>query len=159
VDLFLVRHAPALSRAALEPGESDAERPLSERGRERFRREVRTLARWGVAFDRLLYSPWRRAFETAELLSPLVDGESVPSPPLARSPSDELLEELAGERVAVVGHAPWLSELLAWLVTGNREHGASFPLGKGGLAWLRGAPEPAGMELCLVATPRVLRRG
>jgi phosphohistidine phosphatase len=73
MQLFLIRHAIALPAPA---GESDAERPLSAEGRERFARSVRGLDELGVRFDHLRHSPLRRAAETAELCALLLEGEA-----------------------------------------------------------------------------------
>lgn len=54
--------------------------------------------------------------------------------------------------LAIVRHEPQPTALSSWLVTGD------FALEKGGVAQLEGEPEPAGMRLCTLLTPRVLRR-
>lgn len=150
MDLFLIRHAIA------EDGADDAARPLSDEGTKRFRQEVKGLEALGVRFDRLLHSPKRRAVETAELLAPLVDGEYEVSALLTEAPSDKLFAQLHGGAVALVGHEPYLSALLAWLVVGAPDEG-DFVLKKGGLARLEGEPEPGGMRLVALLPPKVLR--
>jgi phosphohistidine phosphatase len=156
VELFLIRHAIAVPAAEDRP---DAERPLTDEGRKRFARQVRGLERIGVRLDRVLHSPWTRAVETAELLHRLLDGESAVEPGLAREPDAELAALLArGERVAAVGHEPWMSELLALLVTGNKTHAERFRFKKGQVAWLEGEPKGRGMQLVASLPPRVLRR-
>jgi len=63
-----------------------------------------------------------------------------------------------GTRIALVGHEPWLTELVAWLTLADRAAGSGLRLGKGGVAWLQGRPEPGGMELRALLPPRVLRQ-
>jgi phosphohistidine phosphatase len=156
VELFLIRHAIA---APVTEGGSDAERPLTDEGRKRFARQVRGLERIGVRLDRVLHSPWTRAVQTAELLHRILDGESAVEPGLAREPDAELAALLArGERVAAVGHEPWMSELLALLVTGNKTHAERFRFKKGQVAWLEGEAKGRGMQLVASLPPRVLRR-
>ena len=156
MELFLVRHAIAVPSSEERP---DAERPLSDDGRRRFGQVARGLDRMGVRLDRVLHSPWTRAVETAELLHRVLDGESSVEPALAREPDSELLGRLAGgERVAVVGHEPWMSELLALLVTGSKSHAGRLGFRKGQVAWLRGEAKARGMELVASLPPRVLRR-
>jgi phosphohistidine phosphatase len=150
MDLFLIRHAIA------EDGEDDAARPLSANGRARFRKEVRGLERLRVRFERVLHSPRRRAVETAELLSPLVDGDFEVTALLTTPPREELLAQLHGNALAVVGHEPHLSSLLAWLVVGAPD-GGEFTLKKGGVAHLSGEPVPAGMHLMALVPPKLLR--
>jgi phosphohistidine phosphatase len=69
----------------------------------------------------------------------------VVSPLLARAPGRALLDELAGRRVGLVGHEPWLSELLALVLFGEPEQAEKFVLKKGSVAWLEGEPRAGGM--------------
>jgi phosphohistidine phosphatase len=154
MDLFLIRHAIAVTRT---PEQDDALRPLTARGRRRWRKAVRGLARLGVGFDRVLHSPARRARQTAKGLRSLVEGELVETARLAQAPARALLEEVSGARVALVGHEPWLSELLAWLTVGSAELGPRFMLGKGAVAWLEGSIAPGGMRLRALWSGKVLR--
>lgn len=153
--LFAIRHAEAVPR---EPGAPDERRALTPEGKRRFARAVRGLADLEIGIDRLLHSPWRRAVETAELLAPIVRGDTVETALLARSPTARLLARLEGEHVGVVGHQPWLGDLVALLVTGETDAGARLALGKGALVWLEGEPRPGAMVLRALLPPRVLRR-
>lgn len=155
MEIFLVRHAIAVPAS---PDFPDAARPLTPEGRKKFEKVVRGLERLDVSFDRLFHSPWTRAVETAHLLTDLLDGESVVEQGLARSPDAELITRFEGERAAVVGHEPWMSELLSLLVTGARPLAANVEFKKGGVAWLEGEPSPKGMRLVAFLPPRVLRR-
>src|SRR4030095_7417135 len=129
MELFVIRHAIAV------PGSmrlADADRPLSPKGRKRFSEAVLGLQCLKVGFDRLYHSPWLRAVETAELLAPVLDGKAVSSPALARAPSQDLLDALDGRRVALVGHEPWMGELVAWLTTGAPPPGRAVSVKSGG---------------------------
>jgi phosphohistidine phosphatase len=152
--LYLIRHAIAIEAT---PGQSDDARPLSSEGIEKFKGVVQGLKRLGVGLDRLYHSPKLRAVQTAELLVPLLDGETEVTPHLAGEPSLELLKTLQGSSVALVGHEPWISDLCAWLMTARREGGA-LPFKKGGVAYLEGTPKPGGMRLLGFWSPRLLRR-
>jgi phosphohistidine phosphatase len=159
MDLWIVRHASAEERSALG---DDARRALTAAGRRDFAREVRGLARLGAEFDLVLHSPMRRAQETADLLERLCAGETAVCAGLAREPDERLLDEIRGERVALVGHEPWLSRLMAWLVFGWRvyeqePHAALFELKKGGVALLAGEPRPGAMALRALYPPSALR--
>jgi phosphohistidine phosphatase len=153
LELWLIRHAEAVPR---DLDLEDSMRPLTPKGRRRFEQEVRGLVALGVSFDALHHSPWLRAAETASALRPLVTGKILSTPDLARPPDERLLESLSGERIALVGHEPWMSELLAWLVLGTREAAGGFAFKKGGVAWLEGEPRPAGMLLRALFPPKVL---
>ncbi len=154
MELFVIRHAIAAPGSMLL---ADADRPLTPEGRERFAQAVLGLQCLKVRFDRLYHSPWLRAVETAELLAPVLEGEAVCSPALARAPSQDLLAALVGARVAVVGHEPWMGELVAWLTTGAPPDGSVFAFKRGGVAWLEGQPRPGRMVLQAFLPPKVLR--
>jgi len=160
MELFLFRHAEAEPRTAELP---DERRSLTSKGREHFARGTKGLERLGIELDRIYHSPWLRAIESAELLSLCLDGETVVTPLLAQPPSRELLDLLEGEQVALVGHEPWLSDLLGWLLFGVRmidseAHSRTLEFGKGGLVWVTGKPEPGAMTLRAFLQPRMLRR-
>lgn len=154
--LFVIRHATAADRS---PDGRDESRALTPEGRERFARAVAALRSLGVRFDLLLHSPLLRAVETAELCTPLLTGRTAVAAELAQAPSKSLLAQLRGESVAVVGHEPWQSELVAWLVTGERELGPRFAFRKGAVAALDGRAEPGAMALEFFASPRLLAAG
>ena len=153
MQLALVRHAIAAER---RPDLPDAARPLTREGRARFAREVRGLKALGLGFELVLHSPWLRAAQTAELLAPLA-GVVTPCEHLAAPPSAALLDCCTTDPTALVGHEPWLSELLAWLLTGRREHAAAFALKKGAVALLEGEPRPGEMRLVALHPPKTLR--
>jgi len=150
MDLFLIRHAIAEERSADLP---DVERALTEKGRSRFKLVVRSLARSGFRFDRVYHSPWLRALYTAELLAPLNDGPLIEVDALAGPPHPDFFASLEGEHVACVGHEPWMSDALSLLTIGDPDgHWVRFK--KGGVAWLRGTPLPANMELRALIPPK-----
>jgi phosphohistidine phosphatase len=151
MELTIIRHAIA------EDGPDDDARPLSKKGRRRFEESVKGLKKLGLRFEKILHSPRLRAVDTAVMLTGLCDGPLESTPLLAKEPGVELWKLLEGERLAVVGHEPHLTSLLSWLVTGEPT-GARFELKKGGVAQLEGEPEPAGMKLVSLITPKVLRR-
>ena len=150
MDLFLIRHAIAEER---REGLLDADRALTDRGCVRFAAVVESLARSGFRFDRVYHSPWLRAAQTAELLAPINHGDLVTADGLARAPASSFFASLQGDSVACVGHEPWMSDALSLLTTGE-PHGAWLRFKKGGVAWLRGLPHPASMELRALLPPR-----
>ena len=160
--LYVVRHAIAEDA---RPGQDDAERRLTGEGERKFRKVVSGFRELDVSFARVLTSPWLRARRTAELLSPVSDSDPIETDLLAKTPSDELLALLAemtgppeqAGLTAVVGHEPWLGELIAWLVFGDRKLGDSITLKKGSIAWLVGSAVPGGMELRALLPPKMLR--
>lgn len=152
MELFIIRHAIA------EDGDDDDIRPLSPKGTKRFKDTVAALHALEIRFDRILHSPKLRAVQTATLLEALLAGSPLESTPLlATAPSAALLSLLSGDVVAVVGHEPDLSTLLAWLVTGDNTLGGAFELKKGSVARLEGSPTPGGMRLRALLPPAAMR--
>jgi phosphohistidine phosphatase len=149
MDIYVIRHGIAEPRGTRE---DDDARRLTARGRRRLAGVVRGLRRLGVRLDRLYHSPLTRAVESADLALRLVDGESVVEPRLAEPPTPALMTAFEGERVGVVGHEPYLGELVQ-LLTGGA---VALELEKGGVVWLEG--EPGEMSLRALYPPRVLRR-
>lgn len=161
MDLYIVRHAIAVERSPELP---DVDRPLTDDGREKFQREVQAMERLGIELDTVFHSPWLRAVQTAQELEPLLThgGGLVETAHLADDPAQPLLaqirEDSTGERVAVVGHEPWMSELMAWLMYGRSDLSGAIAFKKGGVAWLRGDLRPGSMTLCSFFAPKHLRR-
>jgi phosphohistidine phosphatase len=162
MQLFVVRHAIAEDP---RPGDDDAARQLTAEGERGLRRVVLGVRELGWRFERVLTSPWTRAARTAQLLAPVSDGKPVETELLCRAPSSELLAQLAEvpttphkrRGTAVVGHEPWLTELIGWLMLGDPHAGRALTLKKAGIAWLDGTAAPGGMKLRALLTPRLTR--
>ena len=157
MQLYVIRHAIAEDAA---PGQDDASRRLTEAGERKFRAVVKGLRAIGWTFDRVLTSPWLRAKRTAELLEPVSEEAPIETELLTESPGRELLAllaEKAAASLAVVGHEPWLSELVAWLAFGDPRHGEALDLKKGGIVWLEGSSVPGGMAIRALLPPKFMR--
>lgn len=125
MQIWLVRHA-----IAVEPAEfagTDPERPLTARGRKRFRSFVRFLANESPAPDRVVSSPLVRAVQTAQLLArgfgirkKLVSIDETAGPGCTARNLLELAFAEPCERLAIVGHQPDLATCLADLVGGGQ---------------------------------------
>jgi len=133
VDLLIVRHSLASSRAA-----RDEDRPLTEEGLRRALEVAWAVGRLGFRGARILHSPLLRALETATVFEAELGATRVACDRLALEPGDRLLEELAGDRVIAVGHQPWVSELCAWLVHGDRSQWGAVRFEPCAAAWLQG---------------------
>lgn len=157
VDIYFIRHAIAVARSAEV---LDAARPLTPKGVARFKREVQGMQRAGLHWNFLLHSPWRRAVETAELLSPLADevrAEPALSAPVTDDWPSVLAREPVADRVALVGHQPWLSQMAAMLLWADADRGAQLELKKGGVIWVRGEPRFGECKLRGLYPPKLLR--
>jgi phosphohistidine phosphatase len=163
MDLYLVRHATA--EDATDPQwANDADRPLTADGAKRFRREARGLAALGATPDVVLSSPYKRAWQTAELLAEAA-GWSAPVECAALEPGHEPAEVLAAlqsygdaSAVALVGHEPSMHELASYLLTADTEH-AAIEFRKGSVARLEleEGLRPGSAVLRWLLAPRVLR--
>jgi phosphohistidine phosphatase len=159
VKLLLIRHAIAVPSGT--PGIADDDRPLTPRGRARFRAAARGLARVVEAPDVLLTSPLPRARATAEIAARAFGRVAARDErTLAHGDVEAILALLArqpsGALVALVGHEPVLSVLLARLL-GSRL-GERFAFKKGGAALVDLPASPAGGgRLVWFLKPRILR--
>lgn len=153
MQLLIVRHGEAVSIAP-----SDAQRALTERGREQARAAGECLAGLSWRPQSLWVSPYLRAQQTAEEIvlvlgrcqTRQVDQLTPETPP------SELLEQLIDadlERLMLVSHQPLVSALIGVLTQGQPAMGAPMmtasmallegPVmarGAAELVWLRHAP-------------------
>jgi phosphohistidine phosphatase len=135
--LWLLRHGDA------EDGSPDADRPLTEKGREQARAVGRALKALGVEVDACLASPKLRAADTARLVCEELGIEPQLEPKLAGGPFDaEALAAGLGDDVLLVGHDPDFSMAVHSLT------GAQVRMKKGGLAGI------AKGELMVLLRPR-----
>lgn len=155
MQLFVIRHAVAEDVA---PGRDDADRALTDSGRAKARQAIRGLRALDIRFERLFTSPWKRAVQTAELLAPIAE-PATPTELLAGPPTTALLALIAERNAttAVVGHEPWLGELVGWLAFGDARHGDALVIKKSGVIWLDGTAVPGGMQVRAAIPPRLLR--
>jgi phosphohistidine phosphatase len=159
VKLVIIRHAIAVARGT--PDIPDDERPLTQKGKRRFKEVARGLAQICGCPDVILTSPLPRAADTAEIAAKAWGRLSPTSEPvLARGSPDEILNVLSqyasDQRIAIVGHEPMLSALLARLLGSGI--GDRFTLRKGGVAHLDVPGSPAeGGRLDWLMRPRILR--
>lgn len=161
--VYLVRHAVAVPRDA--PGVvDDASRELTPQGVTRMRRAVRGLAKLKVDLDRIWTSPYRRARQTAEILSQAFPNSGVVRTCRGLAPGggfDQVVRLLASnaslDSVALVGHEPDLGELATRLVGGPDRPILQFK--KGGIACIdiEQFTPPCQGELRWLLTPRQLR--
>ena len=139
--IWLLRHGDA------EDGSPDAERPLTDKGREQSRAAGAALKALGVEIDACMTSPKVRAADTAKIACEELGGpEPELEPKLAGGPFDaEALAAGLGENVLLVGHDPDFSAAVHSLT------GAQVRMKKGGLAGVdRG-------ELIVLMRPRELK--
>jgi phosphohistidine phosphatase len=131
MELYIIRHAVA-QPLGRKNDFLDEKRCLTAEGGSQMREATRGLRRLGVEFDLILTSPLSRAVETAEVVGAalgLSKKEIEQTAHLAPGGSaDELLAEIKKrsglQSVALVGHQPYLGNLISKIVTG----GQSLPM-------------------------------
>lgn len=162
MELVLVRHAIACQRDS-ERWPNDGRRPLSPRGVLRARKAAAGLKRLIARPRRVLTSPLLRTRQTAEVLAERAGWPAaIPCAELApEEPAQALLAILHHEQdelVALVGHQPGLSELIALALPGSSRPEA-FELKRFGVALLsfEAAPAAGSGTLQWLLPPRLLR--
>jgi phosphohistidine phosphatase len=138
VQLLLVRHGDAGdSEKWAAAGKPDADRPLSEKGRQQLKRCRSVLARLVSKVDLIATSPYTRALETTDLLfEDTLKGRAykITDSLLPDAEPDDFVRWLRAQRprdvIAAVGHEPQLSILATWLIAGIDE--SRLRLRKGG---------------------------
>jgi phosphohistidine phosphatase len=158
--LIIVRHGIAVEHGA--PGMKDEQRPLTEEGVEKFQEAARGLAEVLPRPDVLLTSPLVRARQTAEIaaaawgkLQPMVE------PRLAAGARPETILRAVYEHrgvalVAIFGHEPDCSSLLAHVLGTPHTERLAFKKGGAALVDLGQRPQDAG-TLLWFAPPLLLR--
>jgi phosphohistidine phosphatase len=165
MQLLIVRHAVAEQRETFAAtGKDDAERPLTEEGRRRFRRSALGLRELVPALDILATSALVRAVQTADILAKVYGIGGVVRlrelEPEARPAA--LLPWLHAQRhravVAVVGHEPHLSRLAERLLAGGGRELLELKKGGACLVDLGEDPRSSRAALLWLSTPGQLRK-
>ena len=156
---LLVRHAIAVPSGT--PGIADDARTLTPEGEKRFRKAARGLARLVPRPDAILSSPLPRAFRTAEIAAAVWGRLRVQAEPaLATGQFADWEAAVARlgpvDLVALVGHEPHLSALLAHVLGSHRTERFAFKKGGVALVEMPGALA-AGGSLLGAWSPAALR--
>ena len=139
--LYVLRHGIAVERGA-GGYRDDSERPLTPDGEKKVRQLAKALRGLEVEFDVLLTSPFARALRTAQIVAQVFDAKkklevcddlAVGGDPKAVVGQLQRRHKSA-ETVMLVGHEPYLSDLVSMLLTGHA--GLPLNLKKGGLCKL-----------------------
>jgi phosphohistidine phosphatase len=124
VKLLLIRHADAGERDE-QRWPDDRDRPITAKGERRHEKMARRLRKLGLKPVLLLSSPWKRAWQTAEITREVLQCPApVASESLAAAPALTRISNAIGARrsddvIALVGHEPWMGELAGRLLTGQ----------------------------------------
>ncbi len=137
--LYFLRHGIAADQA--EWGGPDSDRPLTKEGIHKMKKSAKGMRRLKMTFDWILTSPYRRAYETAEIVAEEFNAKEklkITKTLAVGGDPEALVRHLARdyrtwESIMAVGHEPYLSRLIATLSGGPA---ASIAMDKGGLVKL-----------------------
>lgn len=163
MEVLVLRHGEAGKRGPIDS--RDYERALTAVGREEVEEVAQSLKEQKLRVDKIVTSPLRRARETAEIvaerLKKRADLEAWDElkPEADRRGLYRRLSNLKQDgAVMLVGHEPYLSELISEVISGNAR--CRIALKKTGMAKLEVtslSPTPHG-ELRWLLTPRQLKK-
>jgi phosphohistidine phosphatase len=141
MNLFILRHG-----LATEPGSAgfakDADRPLTPKGERKLWKIAEAMEQLEIALDVIVSSPYVRARQTAEIVADALDLRKKLELCEHLTPGGSAKKLIAfindhqplPENVLLVGHEPYLSELISLLISGNTE--VAVDMKKGGLCKL-----------------------
>ena len=141
MNLYILRHGLAVDPGTAEFAK-DSERPLTPKGERKLWKIAQAIEELELSFDLILSSPYVRALQTAQIVAEALDlrKKLETTETLTPDGSTEKLVDLINRRkprveeVLLVGHEPYLSELISLLVSGNTE--SAVTMKKGGLCKL-----------------------
>ena len=157
LELYFFRHGPAGSASAWHG--DDAERPLTDKGRELTDRVAKRLAEACIEVDLVITSPYVRAVQTAEIAAAALgvkrslEVDSLLEPGFDVAALERILGKYSDvKRVMVVGHQSDFS-----IVIGQLIGSADLVVRKAGVAMVE-LPEPGKMRgtLRFLAPPSLL---
>jgi phosphohistidine phosphatase len=125
MEIYLLRHGIAEDRAA---SGRDADRRLTEEGRDKLRKVLERAHSAGVSPSLILTSPYRRALETAEIAArelgyegKLLRTDALIPDSTPRDVWQELRQHDDESAVLLAGHEPLFSATVAYLLGSTRE--------------------------------------
>jgi phosphohistidine phosphatase len=131
MDLYILRHAKAGERGARFP--DDSKRPLTADGEKEMFRVAEGMREIDLNFDLILTSPFVRAKRTAEIVAEVFKSnklrlsKNLAGGADARNLIAELNDDYPGRKnVLLVGHEPYLSELISRLSAGDERVSIHF---------------------------------
>lgn len=144
MDLYVLRHAIAVERGT--PGfKDDSQRPLTDKGAQKMQCVAEGMLALELSFEVILSSPFVRAKQTAEIVADVFRAkkklEFTPHLELGGDPNKliSFINEKHGSdsSLILVGHEPYLSNLISILIAGSDN--LSITMKKGGLCKLSAA--------------------
>jgi phosphohistidine phosphatase len=163
VDVYLLRHGKAEDAG---PGQEDADRRLTRKGRDEITAAGTWMAARELRFDLIAASPFTRAQETAGIIAGclgqtdrLVTWNLLAPGGTPESVCRRIGKHSESRSLLLVGHEPLLSALIGRIIT---VHGnAAVAMSKGSLAKIRGfspATRPSGELHWLVTAAQMANK-
>ncbi len=151
--VYLVQHAEAMSK------EQDADRSLTEKGRQDIQAVAELAARLGIRVYQIRHSGKTRARQTAEILGAALSPAGGIVAASGLGPEDDV-EPVANELAAVqqpvmlVGHLPFMEHLSAQMLVGHPDR-AVVRFTKAGIVNL--TREDGDWQVTWIVTPEIAR--
>jgi phosphohistidine phosphatase len=141
MNLYILRHAIAEDRDE-NAFPDDSLRPLTTKGKKKMVKIAEKLKDMGAQIDLILSSPYVRAHDTAKVVvkafelkkKQLVLSDQLTPSGFAKDLIAEINEKYPVDNLMLVGHEPYLSDLIAMLVAGDPS--VSIAMKKGGVCRL-----------------------
>jgi phosphohistidine phosphatase len=162
MDLFILRHGEAGKRGTSRG--HDSKRPLTAAGEKEITEIAESFKKIGIDFDVILTSPLKRAQQTGDIVARQFKAQKKMrqlqelSPEGSKSDLYRMLSSFKeGSSLLVVGHNPYLSEMISEVVMDGKY--GRIDIKKGGVARIRIThltPRFKG-ELRWLITPRLLK--
>jgi len=157
MELYLLRHGSAAPKSM---GVADAELPLTKQGERMVEKSAVALRLLKIRFDRILSSPYLRAYQTAEIIAKglglkrrLEKSDALKSGATLEKIRPELEKAGPDDRILMVGHEPDLGQIIAAIL--HLGPGQALPLGKGDLCRVDWDPSEPG-ELVFILSAELL---
>ncbi len=156
MQLFFLRHGIAEDRRSTG---SDAERSLTEAGRQQLVLVARAMQRLAIRPTTVYSSPLVRTQQTTEIVVAGIGVQVTLAPELAPGCTFDqlqpLLRQASGDQTLVVGHAPDMGSLVASVIGAG---GRAIRVPKAGLVCVEydGRPRPGSGTLRYLLTPQQL---
>ncbi len=161
MNIFILRHGIALEREEWKRRD-DSLRPLTREGEKQLQRISRALKKMELEFDLILSSPYERAKKTAEIVADklnLKERLKLSETLIAEGNPEQAIEKIAAlkpppENLLLVGHEPYLSQLISQLISGDA--GTKIDFKKAALCKLKAGQLHFGRcaKFCWLLTPK-----
>ncbi len=166
MNLYLLRHGIAVPGNGAE-ALADSERPLSAKGVKRMHKAAKGLRRLAIPFDIILTSPLIRARQTAEIVADTLRLSDHLEEFSALAPGSSMMDLWASlapykdrDHLLLVGHEPFLSAILSYVLTRDEKRSIGVEFKKGGICRVEittGLPPSKAGTLHWLLMPRQLR--